>query len=470
MSSDPSPLSSSPRLLTLPRLVATSAAAVALLLLMLRPPWLPSDCVAAAALIVVVIGLWASAVLPEYLTALIFFIGAMLLKVAPPQVVFSGFASPAWWLVLGGLLIGVSVRRTGLGQRLARRFTRGAAAGYIGVIAGMMVVSLLLGFLMPSALGRSVLLVPIALALGEQHGFTIGSNGRAGLVTAAAFGSYSPTFAILPSNVPNMVLLGSASTLYGRAPGYGEYLLLHFPVLGLLKAVAITLLIVVMFPDRPGQQVVETTSPGAMTRAERLLALALAATLVLWGTDFLHHISPGWIALGAGIFCLLPPVGILPRSAFSEDINFGSLFFVAGVLGVGAVVAHSRLGEVLAKGLLDVLPFQKGANLRNLSALVAGAMCLGPLTTTPGVPALLTPLAAKVAAMTGLPLKSVLMSEVLGFSTTLLPYQAPPLVVAFELGGEPIGKAIRFCLALAAVTVVVLLPLDLLWWHLLGWL
>lgn len=459
----------SSRLLSLPFLVAATALASAFILLVWPPGWLPGDSAPAAALVVAVIGLWASAVLPEYLTALLFFLGAMLLRVAPPRVVFSGFASPAWWLVLGGFIIGIAVKRTGFGLRLARRFIGDASAGYLGIITGVVAVCVLVGFLMPSAIGRTVLLLPIALGLAEQLGFATGSNGRTGLVTAVAFGCYSPTFAILPSNVPNMILLGSASSLYGMAPGYGEYLLLHFPVLGLLKAVAIILLIVLIFPDRPRQQTVETVSPEAMSGAEWRLILVLVVTLALWFTDSLNHISPGWVALGAGIVCLLPPLGILPRQVFNEEINFGALFFVGGVLGVGALVAHSALGGVLAKGLLAVLPLHKGARLENLLGLIAGAMFLGPLTTTPGVPALLTPLAAKAAALTGLPLKSVLMSEVLGFSTTLLPYQAAPLVVAFELGGEPLGRAIRFCLALAAVTLVVLLPLDLLWWRLLGW-
>jgi hypothetical protein len=62
------------------------------------------------------------------------------------------------------------------------------------------------------------------------------------------------------------------------------------------------------------------------------------------------------------------------------------------------------------------------------------------------------------------------MAEVLGFSTNLLPYQSPPLVVAAQLGDLPSRKATAVSLALFAVTAVVLLPLDYLWWRLLGWI
>jgi len=463
------PLFSVSQLPSLPHLVATAAVLAALFLFFSPPAWLPRNSATAAALVVFAIGFWASAVLPEYLTAMIFFLGAMLFGVASPAVIFSGFTSPAWWLVLGGMVIGIAVKLTGLGQRLAHRLLYRASASYFGALCGLLGISMTLNFLMPSALGRAVILIPIALALADQLGFEIGSNGRTGLVVAVAFGTYAPTFSILPSSLTNMVFFGSASTLYGYTPGYGQYLLLHFPVLGLLKALAILLLIGLLFPDRPRKKGVVAASPGEMTPREYRLLLVLVVTLALWSTDFLHHISPSWVAMGAGIFCLLPGVGILPKRAFSEHLNFSPLFFVAGVLGMGSLVAHSPLGNLLAAGLLDLLPLRHGAPLQDIAALSAGAMLLGPVTTTSGVPALLTPLAGKIAALTGLPLKSVLMSEVLGFSTTLLPYQSAPLVVAFELAGEPLGRGIKFCLALAAVTVFILLPLDLLWWRLLGW-
>jgi hypothetical protein len=95
---------------------------------------------------------------------------------------------------------------------------------------------------------------------------------------------------------------------------------------------------------------------------------------------------------------------------------------------------------------------------------------LGLVTTAPGLPAVMTPLASSLASATGLPLRSVLMSEVLGFSNNLLPYQSPPLVLATQLSALPAGSASRLSLALFAVSTAVVLPIDYLWWRLLGWI
>ncbi|MCO4228590.1 anion permease, partial [Acinetobacter baumannii] len=61
--------------------------------------------------------LWAAALLPDFLTALLFFTAAMVLHLAPADAVFSGFQSPAFWLVLSGFVLGVAIRKVGLAER-----------------------------------------------------------------------------------------------------------------------------------------------------------------------------------------------------------------------------------------------------------------------------------------------------------------------------------------------------------------
>jgi hypothetical protein len=97
-------------------------------------------------------------------------------------------------------------------------------------------------------------------------------------------------------------------------------------------------------------------------------------------------------------------------------------------------------------------------------------MGVGFLTTLPGVPAVLTPLARDLADASGLPLMSVLMLEVVAFGVLFLPYQSPPTMIAIQMTGTPMRHGTRLCLALAALTLLVLLPLDYLWWRWLGYL
>ncbi|EAQ6956293.1 citrate transporter, partial [Salmonella enterica] len=58
----------------------------------------------------VTILLWATSLLPEFMTALLFFAVAMIAKIAPPEVIFGGFASSAFWLVFSGFVLGIAIR------------------------------------------------------------------------------------------------------------------------------------------------------------------------------------------------------------------------------------------------------------------------------------------------------------------------------------------------------------------------
>jgi len=456
-----------PLRLTAAQIVAWVAVLLGGVALLTHP--LPGNETPALALAVACLGLWATGAVPEPVTAVIFFTAAMLLKVAPPGVVFGGFESAALWLIFGGLVMGVAVRDTGLADRIARRLGHAFGGTYGGLIAGVTLIGTTLGFLLPSSMGRVMLLMPIALGLAARSGFRPGSNGHLGVVLAAAFGCHVSTFSILPANVPNLVLVGAAETQGYPIPTYGEYLLLHFPVLGILKTLLMVLLIVRLWPDTPRPQAADA-APGALSRDERMLSLLLGGALVLWATDFVHHVSPAWVSMAAAVLLLLPRIGLVDRAALNSKINYGSMLYVAGIMGLGAMVASSGLGQRLAESVIPLLPLAPGNPVGNFIGLTILSTVVSLVTTLPGAPAVLTPLTAQLAEASGLPVETVLMTQVLGFSNPILPYQSAPLVVALHLGGERLAPARDLCLLLAAATILLLLPLDFLWWRLLGWL
>lgn len=456
------------RKIGLGRLVSVVACLIGAGIAIIQPsPFTPTSALAAA-LAVSAIGLWASAAVPEWFTSLAFFLAAMLFTAAPAAVIFSGFGAAAVWLVFSGLIIGAAVQQTGLGARLAHAIARRLPNTYPGIIGGVVAVTLVLSFVMPSATGRVVLLLPITLALARSYGFERNSNGYVGVVMATCLGAFLPAFAILPANVPNLVLTGASEALYGITPIYGDYFALHFPVLGLPKSILLVIAIVVLFPDRPKPSADQPVLVGPMRPPEWRLAMILAAALAFWMTDFLHHISPGWVGLGAAVACVFPAMGLLTRENFARDINFGPYFYIAGVLGLGGLVAHSGLGEQIAGWLLQLVDVGPGRDFRNFAVLSGTVSLLAMATTSPPVPVVMTPLAESVAASSGLALESVLMLQVVGFSTVFLPYQIPPLMVGLQLSGVPMAKATRLTLTIAALTIVLLLPLDYLWWQALG--
>lgn len=456
-------------------LVATVVLA-ALVLAAFPPPGLERGQAATLGIVLVTLSLWATQLLANYLPTIIFFAAMLVFGLASPDLVFSGFASAAVWLVVSGFVIGSAINLSGLGDRLASAVAPALTASYPRLIGGLFLLAMLLGFLMPSSVGRAVALMPVGLALATRCGFAPGSNGRIGIAVALALGCNMPSFAILPSNIPNMVLAGAAETIHGVRFGYLDYLLLHYPILGLLKGLITVVLVLKLFPAKVAPAEAASAggdpvaAPSSIRGQERHVAGILLLTLGFWATDSLHGINPGWIGLATAAILLLPRVGIVTPQAFKSSADFGTILFVAGALALGAVVNASGLGGKAGQWLEQLLPLQEGQDFLNFLSLSAMSIATSLFATAPTVPAILTPLAQNLADATGFSLATVLMTQVIGFSTIFFPYQVAPLVVAMQLSGEKLGHVVRVTVPLALITLVALLPLDYLWWVVLGWI
>lgn len=228
-------------------------------------------------------------------------------------------------------------------------------------------------------------------------------------------------------------------------------------------------LILWMFPDKaPVFSSLKQTPQQPLSSPEKKLIVIISLCLLGWLSDSLHHVSPGWIALAAAVICLMPGTALTSPRCLSEEVNYGSLFFIAGVLGLGAVISASGLGHALVEKLSDLIGFSPDHDLYNLGALTGVSTLIAFVASPPGVPIVMTPVAEGFSGMTGLSLTAVLMTQVMAFSNIFLPYQSPPMLSAVQMAKIPLGAASKLCFTLFAVTLFILIPLNLVWWHVSG--
>lgn len=426
-----------------------------------HPLFLPSLIVA------LTIILWATSLLPEFTTALLFFTLAMTAKIAPPDVIFGGFASSAFWLVFSGFVLGVAIRKTGLADRAARVLSGRLTDSWPQMVGSVVLLSYALAFVMPSNMGRIALLMPIVAAMAARAGIPEGSRAWHGLALAVGFGTFQLSATILPANVPNLVMSGAAEGSWGIHLNYIPYLILHTPVLGWLKGAILIILICWLFPGKP-QPPGETAPPTPMSGEEKRLAWLLAVVLTLWVTESWHGIGPAWTGLASAVIVMLPRVGFISGEEFSSGVNMRTCIYVAGILGLAITVTQTGIGSAVGEALLHIMPLDADKPFTSFLALTGITTALNFIMTANGVPALYTTLAQSFSEATGFPLLTVIMIQVLGYSTPLLPYQASPIVVAMGLGKVPAKAGMVLCLALAAASYLVLLPLDYLWYLALG--
>lgn len=423
------------------------------------------------ALVLFAIGFWGLGILPEALTGLIMLLGAVVLAGHTPQVAFSGYTGSAFWLIFAGAVLGAAASRTGLSRRLAgllvaRRFER---LGYGGYVALIVLFSTALALILPSTLARVVLMLPIVLALADRLGYSDGGRGRVGLILAAAIGSYMVPITFLPANLPTVVLAGSLEKIYGITPTYGRYLLIHLPVIGLIKGLVLVLLLSALFREAPrSESGLEATEPAPFSGPARRLLVILGATLALWSTDTLHGVSPAWVGLGAAIVCLLPRTGIISLKELPTENMFPTLLYVGAVLGIGGIMTQSGAGGALASVIVQVLPLAEAGDFLRLLLMTLGGVVTALVSTMPVAPAISAPLFGQIAEATGWSVEAVGMAQVLAYAAPLLPYQVPPLIWVIATTGISLWTVTRVLLLLAVITTPPTLVAAHLWWQALG--
>ena len=412
------------------------------------------------------IALFATRLLPEVVTALGCFLAFLMVDAAPNAVIFSGFTSGGFWLLFAGLIVGTAISVTGLGRQFALRIFQKTGDSYIKAALLLALSGLGLGLLVPATMPRIIILMPVALSLSNTMGYEIGSRGHVGLTVTGAIATLLPTYAILTANLPTIIHFGAFETLYDIKPSYARYFIEQAPA----NAVRFMVLLVLMLPFASTRS--DTASvldaPMPFTYTQRKLLILLGSSILFWALDTFHGISPAWVALLLATVLLIPGFGILDSNVMKTKIDISPAFFIVAVFAISAVAQHTGLGTVVADRLIPVLRLGDGSDLRDLYSVFGLSTVLSHLTTSPAAPAILAPLAGAIAAETGWSIETIAMAQVLGISTPLLPYQAPPLIIAMALAKIPMIALLRVCLLLAMAVAVIGVPITYFWWSYLG--
>ena len=448
--------------------IIAAAATLASVVILAAPLWTGDALLwQAAGIVLFAIALWATNAIPIHITALIMFLAAVVLNIAPANVVFAGFHASATWLVFGGLVITIAVQRSGLATRAVQALVTHLPATYFAMTVGIATAAIALAFIMPSASSRAVLVAPLAMALADRLGFAENTQARFGLILAAGLGSTVPAFGILPSTVVSMAFAGAAESIHGIQFTYFDYTLLNFPVLGALGMVIQSVLITLMFGAKPQPERAEET-PAEWSLDERRLLTILLVALALWMTDSLRGISPAWVAMGAALVCITPRLGVLPAKVLTGDVNYGPWLFIAGVIGMGAIASHTGLGGAFGALLLANVPLTADGGIVSFYQIFVIGGAINLMATAPVSAPIITAFADAIAQAINWPLRAVLLAEVPTFMVFPLPHQAPPVAIAMAIGGVPMRAGVRVLAVYFVIALAVILPLQYLWGRLLG--
>ncbi len=411
---------------------------------------------------------WATNVIdPGYTSAML--LGSyVLLNIAPGDVVLNLWTTPVLYLVIGGFLIAAAVRDCGLGQRIAYYYSSKFLSNYSSIIISTYVLGFLLSFLIPHPWPRSVLIMSIMQKIirkadiGQSDAINIG---------LAVFAAACPTSAILLTgdtiiNTVTVKMSGMQLSWLGWLWQMGiPAICASLLTLGLqLKLYKPTREIKIerdFFKSALAEM-------GPISRTEIKCLAWVSLAMILWTTDSLHHIHPGWIALFVSVGLCLPTVGGGLTNKSWADVPMSTLFFLTAALAIGTVGNYTGMNSWLAALLL---PTQLPTNPFILAALIT-TICMAVHMAFVSLIAVMSIIIPTLLVLTtGSGLNPLAISLLVYMSLTLhylLPFHHINILVGSGSADYSARNVLRLGIPLTIVTFIITIAVMIPWWEITG--
>jgi di/tricarboxylate transporter len=194
----------------------------------------------------------------------------------------------------------------------------------------------------------------------------------------------------------------------------------------------------------------------------------MIAVVLLWSTDFIHHISPSMIGLGFGLISVMPFMRILTLEDFRK-LNFLQIFFVAAAIGMGNVLSGTKALAVLTNSVLAGLePMLSDSFIAPIALYWTGFIYHLFLASEISMLATSTPLLMQFAIEHGLSALKLGMLWVFASSGKIFVYQSAVLMVGYGYGYFRAKDVLWMGLLMSIVDSLALLLLVPYYWPLIG--
>ena len=395
------------------------------------------------------------------------------LGIARFPVAFSGFANDTPWFLFGALLLGTVATRSGIARRLAYFVMLRVGVTYPRILLSLIVTDFLLTFIVPGGAARVVIMASIAIGLADAFNSPPGSNVARGMFLVLTY----------TANIfDKMIIAGAASiTARGLIEKIGgvavlwSYWFIAFLPCCFVTVFAAWWLTLKLYPPENvalaggGDYLrAEMRNLGTLSPLEKRAAVLMAATILLWLTDFLHHISPAVIAMGAGLFALLPRIGVLEIEDLRR-LNYLAVFFVAAAVSMGAVLEETNGLHVLTGSIFAfVQPFMNNMIMTTIVMYWTAFVSHFFLASEISMLGVTIPLVMEFAKTNGLNPLMLGMIWTFAAGGKLFVYQSGVLIVGYSYGYFAAQDLLYMGALLTVIEFVMLLLLVPFYWPLIG--
>ncbi len=395
--------------------------------------------------------------IPLGLTAMICAIGLALTGVLDVSDAYAGFVNSNVILCVAMFVVGQALFETGMANKIGSLVTRFAKTERQLIVAIMVIVGVMSGFL--SNTGTAAVLIPVVIGIAAQSGYSRGKLLMP-LVFAAALGG---NLSII--GAPGNLMGVNALNELGIETGFFEYIGVGLPMLvaGILYFAVIGYK---LLPDGNNLGDVEDDQFAVkdfsnVPKWKQITSLVvLIITIIAMIFEKQIGIALQVSASVAALFLIL--TGVISEKQALRSIDLKTVFLFAGSLALADALESSGAGSIIADTIINLLGSNPSPIFMLLVIFVVTCTLTNFMSNT-ATTALMVPIAVSLAQGLGADPRAVVVATVIaGSCAYATPIGMPANTMVVGIGGYHFRDYVKAGLPLILVSFVicmVLLPI-----------
>lgn len=395
--------------------------------------------------------------IPLGLTAMICAIGLALTGVLDVSDAYAGFVNSNVVLCVAMFVVGQALFETGMANKIGGLVTRFAKTERQLIVAIMVIVGVMSGFL--SNTGTAAVLIPVVIGIAAQSGYSRGKLLMP-LVFAAALGG---NLSII--GAPGNLMGVNALNELGIETGFFEYIGVGLPMLvaGILYFAVIGYK---LLPDGNNLGDVEDDQFAVkdfsnVPKWKQITSLVvLIITIIAMIFEKQIGIALQVSASVAALFLIL--TGVISEKQALRSIDLKTVFLFAGSLALADALESSGAGSIIADTIINLLGSNPSPIFMLLVIFVVTCTLTNFMSNT-ATTALMVPIAVSLAQGLGADPRAVVVATVIaGSCAYATPIGMPANTMVVGIGGYHFRDYVKAGLPLILVSFVicmVLLPI-----------
>lgn len=393
--------------------------------------------------------------IPLGLTSMIVCVGLVVTGVLEWQTAFAGFIDSNVILFVAMFIVGGALFETGMANKIGGIVTHFAKTERRLIVAIMVIVGVMSGFL--SNTGTAAILIPVVIGIAAKSGYSR-SRLLMPLVFAAAMGGNLTLI-----GAPGNMIAQSGMEGIGLKFGFFDYAKVGVPIL-IVGIIYFAFIGYKFLPNKEGSDegiFDESKDFSHVPKWKQYLSLVILL-LTLVGMIFEEQLGIKLCVIGCIGALALMVTGVISEKDALASIDLKTIFLFGGTLSLAAALEQTGAGELIAEKVIGMLGDNPSPYVLTFVIFMLCCVMTNFMSNT-ATTALMVPIGISIAQGMGADPSAVLMACVIGGSCAYAtPIGMPANTMVVTAGGytfKDYAKAGVPMILVATVVSMILLPI-----------